>query len=236
MENLYDVLKLWHILSFVFMSVPLFNLIVVNERAVMGTTFAYATDRYMENIIRRGAKRCYIFQSSVMISGVLLLITGPLGIESLWQNWVIEIKILLLFLLMGLLSYVHLVLQPRIETIMAEVGPDEPAPEDLSARLKPFRSQRKRLATFCLFIVVTTIVLGMQVYVAFSPLWTACLIGLAAGGLCLAPTRRWFGLAGRDHADVCELQFLDNCGWCNVLSGIQPQGVLSQYRGCAIIS
>ncbi len=180
MENLHDVLKLWHILSFVFMSIPLFNLIVVNERAMMGTTFVYTMDRYMENIIRRGATRCYIFQSSVLISGVLLLIAGPLGIESLWHNWVIAVKTLLLFLLMGLLSYVHLVLQPRIEALMPEVEPDVPAPEDLSARLKPFRARRKRLATFCLFVVVTIIVLGMQVYVPFHPAWTVGLISLAA--------------------------------------------------------
>ncbi len=57
MENLTDLLKLLHILSFVFMSVPLFNLIVVNERAMMGSGFVYATDRYMENIIP-GPGRC----------------------------------------------------------------------------------------------------------------------------------------------------------------------------------
>lgn len=41
MENLTDLIKFLHILSFVFMSVPLFNLIVVNERALMGTDFVY---------------------------------------------------------------------------------------------------------------------------------------------------------------------------------------------------
>ena len=61
MENLYDVLKFLHIISFVFMSIPLFNLIVVNERVMMGRDFVYATDRYMENIIRRGVMRCYVF-------------------------------------------------------------------------------------------------------------------------------------------------------------------------------
>ncbi len=36
MVNFYNLLKFLHIISFVFMSVPLFNLIVVNERAMMG--------------------------------------------------------------------------------------------------------------------------------------------------------------------------------------------------------
>lgn len=152
MDNLYEVLKLLHILSFVFMSIPLFNLIVVNERAMMGGAFVYATDRYMENIIRRGASRCYVFQISVLVTGLSLLIFGP-GIEALWQNWVVLVKTLLLFVLMGLLSHVHFSLQPKIEARMAEVKPDEPAPENFGAQLKPYRVRRKRLATFCLFIV-----------------------------------------------------------------------------------
>jgi hypothetical protein len=51
METLYDILKFFHVMSFVFMSVPLFNLIVVNERANLGVSFNYYADRYMENII-----------------------------------------------------------------------------------------------------------------------------------------------------------------------------------------
>jgi uncharacterized membrane protein len=180
MENLYEVLKFLHIISFVFMSIPLFNLIVVNERAMMGSDFIYAADRYMENIIRRGAARCYVFQTSVLVTGILLLIFGDLGIEDLWQNRVLLVKTLLLFVLMGLLSYVHFGLQPKIEVYMAELNPDEPAPENFSAQLKPYRARRKRLATFCLFIVITTIILGMQVYGTFSPLLNLILIALAA--------------------------------------------------------
>ncbi|MFQ5798214.1 MAG: hypothetical protein ACE5H0_05905 [Bacteroidota bacterium] len=180
MDNLYELLKFLHILSFVFMSIPLFNLIVVNERAMMGSEFVYTVDRYMENIIRRGATRCYVFQTSVFVTGLLLLLVGPLGIEALWQNWVLLVKTLLLLLLMGLLSYVHFGLQPKIEARMGEVSPDAPAPENLSAQLKPFRVRRKRLATFCLFIVITVIILGLQVYGTFSPMLNLVLIALAA--------------------------------------------------------
>lgn len=180
MENLYDTLKVLHILSFVFMSIPLFNLIVVNERAAMGSGFDYGTDRYMENIIRRGATRCFVFQTSVLVTGLLLLLVGPLGLGALWQNWVLLTKTVLLLLLMGLLSYVHLGLQPRIEAHMAQVRPGVAAPEDFSARLKPYRVRRKRLATFCLFIVITVIILGLQVYGSFTPLLNLVLIALAA--------------------------------------------------------
>ncbi len=178
MDSLYEVLKLLHIISFVFMSIPLFNLIVVNERAMMAGGFVFATDRYMENIIRRGAARCYVFQTSVLVTGVLLLIRG-VGIEALWQNWVILAKTVLLLVLMGLLSYVHFSLQPAIERQIAEINPEAP-PENFAARLKPFRARRKRLATLCLFIVLTTIILGVQVYGTYSPFLNIILIGVAA--------------------------------------------------------
>jgi len=179
MESLYEILKFLHIISFVFMSIPLFNLIVVNERAIMGSDFVYAADRYMENIIRRGATRCYVFQTSVLVTGILLLFLGDLGIKELWQNWVLLLKMLLLFVLMGLLSYVHFGLQPQIEARMAEINPDSPPP-NFAAQLKTYRARRKRLATFCLFIVLTTIILGMQVYGSFSPALNLVLLTLAA--------------------------------------------------------
>ena len=146
----------------------------------MGSGFVYATDRYMENIIRRGATRCFMFQSSVLVTGLLLLLAGPLGLGALVESWVVLTKTLLLLLLMGLLSYVHLGLQPKIEAHMAAVSPDGPAPANLAATLKPYRVRRKRLATLCLFIVITTIILGLQVYGRFTPSLNVVLIALAA--------------------------------------------------------
>jgi hypothetical protein len=108
----------------------------------------------MENIIRHGAARCFVFQGTVLVTGVLMLIVGPLGIGALWTNWVLLVKTLLLFILMGLLSYVHLRLQPKIEALLAETGPHTAVAADLPARLKPYRVRRKRLATLCLFLVI----------------------------------------------------------------------------------
>jgi len=179
MDSLTSVLRFLHVLAFVFMSVPLFNLIVVNERAALGVSFDYHADRYLENIIRRGATRCFVFQATVLVTGVLLLVAGPLGIAALWSNPILLAKTLLLFTLAGLLSYVHLRLQPRIEAILADLRPDQPVPEDLMSRLKPPRVLRKRLATLCLFLVLTIIILGMQVYRRFDPLLTGALIALA---------------------------------------------------------
>ncbi len=179
MDNLYQVLKLWHIISFVFMSIPLFNLIVVNERALMGSSFNFGTDSYMENIIRHGAVRCYVFQLSVFISGILLLAFGHWGIQALWTNYILLLKTVLLFTLMGLLSYVHFSLQPKIDAFFKDITPDTKVPDNFLASVKPFRVLRKRLATVCLFLVLTTIILGMQAYVPFGLTLNTILIGLA---------------------------------------------------------
>jgi len=179
MDNLYQIFKLWHIISFVFMSVPLFNLIVVNERALMGPSFNFGTDRYMENIIRHGAMRCYAFQLSVFISGILLLIYGQWDIQALWSNYILLAKTIILFTLMGLLSYVHFSLQPKIESFFKDITADTIVPNHFLASIKPFRVLRKRLATICLFLVLTAIILGMQVNDPFSLTLNLILIGLA---------------------------------------------------------
>lgn len=176
----YDILKFLHVIGFAFMSVPLFNLIIVNERALMGPKFIYTVDRYMENIIKGGVARCFVFQATVLITGVLLLILGPLGIEALWQNWILLVKTLLLLALMGLLSYVHLRVQSQIEAVIAPLSADSHVPDGMMERLKPYRIRRKKLATFCLFLVITAIILGLQVYDAFHPALNAGLIALAA--------------------------------------------------------
>lgn len=180
MENLDQILKLWHIFSFVFMSIPLFNLIVVNERALIGSSFNFGADSYMENIIRHGATRCYVFQLSVLISGILLLVFGNLGIEALWTNYILLAKTILLFTLMGLLSYVHFSLQPKIDLFFKDITSDSEVPENFLATVKPYRVLRKRLATVCLFLVLTTIILGIQTYSTFSFGLNAILIGFAA--------------------------------------------------------
>ncbi len=180
MDTVSSILRFLHVLAFVFMAIPLFNLIVVNERALLGVPFEYRADRYMENIIRHGATRCFVFQGTVLVTGVLMLLTGSLGIAALWGNPVLLAKLVVLLTLMGLLSYVHLHLQPRIEAILGTVGPDAPPPPDIVARLKPFRVRRKRLATVCLFLVITAIVLGLQVNRPFGAGLTVVLEAFAA--------------------------------------------------------
>ncbi|MCK4989606.1 MAG: hypothetical protein KAS29_03935, partial [Bacteroidales bacterium] len=144
----------------------------------LGSSFNYDADRYMENIIKHGAYRCFVFQSTVLVTGILLLVFGP-GIEVLWLNWIILVKTVLLFTLMGLLSYVHFNLQPNIESLLSNVSPSSDVPENLNAQLKPYRVLRKWLATICLFLVITSIILGLQVYERYNLLLTIILIALA---------------------------------------------------------
>ena len=178
MDIFYDLIKFLHVISFVFMSVPLFNLIVVNERVALGIPFNYHVDRYMENIIKNGAGRCFVFQATVASTGILLLILGPLGIEALWTNWMVLAKTILTLTLVSLLSNVHLNIQPKIEKILSTLNPDTQISDNQMAQLKPLRVKRKKMATFCLFLVMTTIILGLQVYEFFTPALTIILIAL----------------------------------------------------------
>ena len=172
-----DLLRFLHVLAVVFMAIPLFNLIVVNERVLFGKA-PLAVDLYFENIIRGGAKRCYVFQLTVLVSGLLLI-----GLNSPWSvlftNWILLVKLILLLILTGLLSIVHVSLQPRIDGLLGQVGGDA-IPTDIAAKIGPLRLRRKRLAAICLFIVITTILLGLQVSARFHPVLTVILIVLAA--------------------------------------------------------
>ena len=179
MDHIYNIAKFSHVISFAFMSIPLFNLIIVNERALMGPSLNYATDRYFENIIKRGAIRCYVFQCTVFVSGIVILFLGP-GLNAIWTNWVLTAKTLILLFLMSLLSYVHFSIQPKIENLLESLSPIEPASEDLPGKLTPLRILRKKLATVCLFLVITAIILGVQTYSRFHPFVSMALIILAA--------------------------------------------------------
>lgn len=174
---LYDLLKFAHVLAVVFMAIPLFNLIVVNERVSFGTAHVQV-DRYFENIIRGGAKRCYVFQLTALVTGLWLAgLMAPW--DAVFANPVLLAKLGLLAILTILLSVVHFSLQPRIDAILREVEGDS-IPPSAASRIGPLRLQRKRLAAICLFLVVVTILLGMQVGLRFPEWLTATLIAVAA--------------------------------------------------------
>ena len=108
-----------------------------------------------------------------------MLIVGQWGIEAIFTSFILIAKTVLLLILMGLLTYVHFSLQPKIDSYFKGITPETKVPDNILASVKPFRVLRKRLATFCLFLVLTSIILGMQVFSEFSLLLNVILIGLA---------------------------------------------------------
>ncbi len=179
MEIFYDLIRFFHVISFVFMAVLLFNLIVANERVLLGLSFNYDADTHLENIIKNGVKWCYIFQLIILVTGVLLLVMGSIGIEALWSDWIVLSKTIILIILMGTISYVYFKLQPKIESFLIDVTAGSEIPDDVILQLKPYRILRKWMTSFYLFLVITAIVLGNQVYATFNPVLTIILIGLA---------------------------------------------------------
>ncbi|MFQ5868294.1 MAG: hypothetical protein ACE5JC_00180 [Candidatus Zixiibacteriota bacterium] len=175
---MYDILKFLHIITAVFMSVPLYNLVVVNERGRMGKDVSVEVDRYFENIIRGGAKRCFVFQLTILISGILMLVTG-IGLEALLSNAVLALKTVILFVLMGLLSHVHFGLQPRIDRLLGEVSAQR-IPGEVLSELSPLRLRRKRLAAFCLFLLITEVILGVQTFAPLGIIITVMLLVIGA--------------------------------------------------------
>ena len=175
--ELYDLVKFLHILTVVFMAAPLYNLVVVNERVRFGKAHLQV-DQYFENLIRGNAIRCYIFQLTALVTGLVLIgLQGSLS--PLFTNWILFVKTLLLLVLTGLLSVVHFSLQPRIDGLLAQAQGDA-IPQAIAAQIGPLRLKRKRLAATCLFLVITIVLLGLQVVSRFAASLTVLLIVLAA--------------------------------------------------------
>ena len=179
MDILYDLIRFFHVISFVFMCVLLFNLIVANERVMLGISFNYDADRHIEKIIHSGVYWCYINQLTILITGILLLVFGDIGIKALWTDWIILSKTIIIFILMGTISFVQFKLQPKIESFLTALSTGSELSNNFILQLKPYRVMRKWMTSFYLFLVIAAIVLGIQVYATFNPLLTIILIGLA---------------------------------------------------------
>ncbi len=175
--DLHDVLKFLHIIAVVFMAAPLYNLIVVNERVSFGKAHLQV-DQYFENIIRGNSARCYMFQFTALVTGIWLVMLGG-SLPSLFTSLVLFVKLQLLFGLTALLSVVHFSIQPRVDGLLAQARGDT-IPQAIAAGIAPLRLKRKRLASVCLFLVMTTVLLGVQVFSPFRVQTTLILVGVAA--------------------------------------------------------
>ncbi len=178
MDPLFSTLRVIHIVNAVLMAWPFYALVIVNHRARLGPPLGDRADTYLENVIKNRTIPCFVFQGTALVSGLALVFLSGQGLGALVTNLALGLKFLLLLLIAVLLSYVHLSLQPQIDALFAQGG--NPVPADIAPRLGALRLRRKRMASICLFVVLTIVVLGAQVWAPF-PLWlTAVLIAAAA--------------------------------------------------------
>ncbi len=180
MVELRGFLLVVHILSTMMMAAPFYMLVIVNERGRFGAPLGYFTDRYMENIIKNNALRCFIFQGTMAASGLALTYVSGYGWGALLTLPSLVIKWVALLALASLLSYIHFSLQPRIETLMNQVKPDSPVPADLAPKIGALRRQRKRFSGICLFLVLTALIMGLKVTFNYSTYLAIGLVVVAA--------------------------------------------------------
>jgi hypothetical protein len=166
---LFDVLRVIHLFTAILMAWPFYALVAVNQRVRLGSPLGDRTDLYMENIIKNRTVPCLIFQFTAGITGLALMLLRGVGLDALITNYSIGLKAALLAFVIGLLTYVHRVLQPKIDALFAQAG-DGPMPPEIAQRIGPLRKLRTRFATTCLFCVLVIALLAVQVWAVF-PLW-----------------------------------------------------------------
>lgn len=172
------ILRLLHIIAAILMAWPYYALVAVNQRVRLGPPLGDRADTYIENIIKNRTIPCFVFQATVLITGLSLIYLRGQNLGLLIDNPALGLKFLLLLLVAGLLSFVHLNLQPRIDALFAEA--ENPITGDLALQINALRARRKRLASICLFAVLTSAMYGVQVWIPF-PLWlTLVLIAATA--------------------------------------------------------
>ena len=169
MASLISVLQVLHILAALLMAWPFYALVAVNERVRLGPPLGDRVDLYLENVVKGRVVPCFILQATVMVSGVALIFLHGLGLAGLLTNAALVAKFVLLLGIAGLLTYVHMGLQPRIDALFGDAL-DSPTPPDVAAAIGTLRVRRKQLAAICLFCVLAMAMLGVQAWRPF-PLW-----------------------------------------------------------------
>ncbi len=178
MAEFISFLRVVHIIAAILMAWPYYALVAVNQRVKLGPPVGDRTDTYVENIIKNRTIPCFVFQGTVLLSGLVLMYLRGQSLSLLFTNLAIGLKFILLFLMAGLLTYVHISLQPRIDSLFAQLG-SHPGTEDMSL-IGDLRGRRKRLASICMFSAFTSAMLGMQVWVTF-PIWLTSFLVIAIG-------------------------------------------------------
>jgi hypothetical protein len=178
MTEFASVLRVVHVITAMLMVWPFYALVSVNQRVRLGPPLGDRADTYMENIIKNRALPCFVFQVTALITGLALIVLRGEDLSVLITNVWMGLKFALLLLIMGSLSYVHVGLQPRIDALFSQAG--NTVSDDLAARIGALRARRKRLASMCLFVVLTLAMMGAQVWEPF-PLWLTAVLLIGIG-------------------------------------------------------
>lgn len=178
MTELIFTLRVVHIITAILMAWPFYALVAVNQRVRLGPPLGDRADTYVENIVKNRTIPCFVFQATVLVSGLALIALRGQSLGVLITNPALGLKFLLLALIIGILAYVHVNLQPRIDSLFTMAEP--PISGDLASEIGSLRARRKRFASICLFGVLTSALLGVQVWVPF-PLWLTAVLVIAIG-------------------------------------------------------
>lgn len=177
MSTLINVLQVVHIINAILMAWPIYALVMVTNRARLGPPLGDRVDIYMENIIKGRTIPCFAFQATALISGVALVMLRGQQLDVLITNPALAAKFFLLLLIIGLLTFVYAVIQPRIDALFAQLA-GSTVPPDTAAKINALRLRRKRIATICMFVVLAVSMLGVQVWATF-PAWLTLLLIIA---------------------------------------------------------
>lgn len=180
MQAWLTLFRVIHVLSAVLMAWPFYALMAVNQRGRLGPPLGDRADLYLENVIRNRTVPCFVFQGTALVTGFALILLPGLPLSTLWTRPLLGIKLLLLLLIAGLLSYVHLRLQPAIDHLFATAA-QNPIPAEVATRIQALRLRRKQVASVCLFSVLTLVILGVVVSVGAPGVLTGVLVLLAGG-------------------------------------------------------
>ncbi|MBI2858672.1 MAG: hypothetical protein HYX90_06310 [Chloroflexi bacterium] len=173
-DDLRVIVLLLHLIAMVFMAAPLYALIAVNERARFAVAPGYNIDRYLENLIKYQAVRCYAYMAVILVTGILLVWSRGWA----WADWALLSKLAAFAVLVVLLSQIHFGIQPKIEALLGKYKPGEDISAEDKGTLIALRMRRKRRAPICLFLVLTSLVMGLRIVMGYAP-WLVALFLVA---------------------------------------------------------
>ncbi|MFQ6616703.1 MAG: hypothetical protein ACE5HZ_08090 [Fidelibacterota bacterium] len=174
MTELFFVLRVVHIINAILMAWPFYALVSVNQRARLGPPLGDRADTFIENIIKNRTIPCFVFQGTALATGLALVLLRGEGLQPLLASAALLAKFVMLLLIAGLLSYVHVSVQPRIDALFAKGG--SPVEKEVASQIGTLRSRRKGIAAVCLLVVLTSAMLGVQGWVPFPGWLTAVMM------------------------------------------------------------